>query len=49
MRTWIIGLLVATLIALISIGLAPAWMVIIIVGRELVVSGLRSWAATQPG
>ena len=40
-------LVAATLIALVSIGLAPAWMVIIIVGRELVVSGLRSWAATQ--
>jgi CDP-diacylglycerol--glycerol-3-phosphate 3-phosphatidyltransferase len=40
-------LVAATLIALVSIRLAPAWMVIIIVGRELVVSGLRSWAATQ--
>lgn len=40
-------LVAATLIALVSIHLAPAWMVIIIVGRELVISGLRSWAATR--
>ena len=40
-------LVAATLIALVSIRLVPAWMVIIIVGRELVVSGLRSWAVTQ--
>ena len=37
----------ATLIAMIGIGLVPAWMVIVIVGRELVVSGLRSWAAAK--
>lgn len=37
----------ATLIALVGIHLAPPWMVIVIVGRELVISGLRSWAAAQ--
>lgn len=37
----------ATLIAMVSTGTVPAWMVIIIVGRELIVSGLRSWAAAQ--
>lgn len=40
-------LVAAALIAMVSIRLAPAWMVIIIVGRELVISGLRSWAATR--
>lgn len=40
-------LVAATLIALVAISQAPAWMVIIIVGRELIVSGLRSWAAAQ--
>jgi CDP-diacylglycerol--glycerol-3-phosphate 3-phosphatidyltransferase len=40
-------LVASTLIALVSIRLAPAWMVIIIVGRELVISGLRSWASTR--
>lgn len=37
----------STLIAMVAIGRVPAWMVIVIVGRELVVSGLRSWAAAQ--
>ncbi len=40
-------LVASTLIALVGIGMAPPWMVIIIVGRELIVSGLRSWAAAQ--
>ena len=37
----------ATLIALIGIGRVASWVVIIIVGRELLVSGLRAWAAAQ--
>src|SRR5581483_8671932 len=37
----------ATLIALVGIHLVPPWMVIVIVGRELVISGLRSWATAQ--
>jgi len=34
-------------ISLVEIGLVPAWMVVIIVGRELAVSGLRASAAAQ--
>ena len=34
-------------IAFVEIGLAPAWMVTIIVARELSITGLRSMAATQ--
>ncbi len=34
-------------IALVELQLAPAWMVVVIVGREFAVSGLRSIAATQ--
>jgi len=37
----------ATLIAMVGIRVVPAWMAIVIVGRELVVSGLRSWAAAR--
>ena len=40
-------LVASALIAMTSAGWVPAWMVIVIVGRELVVSGLRSWAAAQ--
>lgn len=40
-------LVAATLIAMVGIGRVPSWMVIIIVGRELIVSGLRSWAAAR--
>src|SRR5579883_2824118 len=38
---------VAILIALVQIGLVPAWIVFIIVTREFLVSGLRSVAATR--
>ncbi|MEE9126177.1 MAG: CDP-diacylglycerol--glycerol-3-phosphate 3-phosphatidyltransferase [Planctomycetota bacterium] len=37
----------AALISLVEEGLAPAWMVVIIVGRELAVSGLRSLASQR--
>jgi CDP-diacylglycerol--glycerol-3-phosphate 3-phosphatidyltransferase len=37
----------AALISLVEEGLAPAWMVVIIVGRELAVSGLRSLAGQR--
>ena len=37
----------AALIALVEIGLVPAWMVILIVGREFAVSGLRGIAAAE--
>lgn len=40
-------LVASALIAMTATGWVPAWMVIVIVGRELVVSGLRSWAAAQ--
>ena|SRR5690349_14263500 len=34
-------------ISLVELGLVPAWMVVIIVGRELAVSGLRASASAQ--
>ncbi len=37
----------AALIALVQIGFVPAWIVIVIVAREFLVSGLRSLAAAQ--
>ena len=37
----------AAFISLVEEGLAPAWMVVIIIGREFAVMGLRSVAATQ--
>jgi CDP-diacylglycerol---glycerol-3-phosphate 3-phosphatidyltransferase len=37
----------AAFISLVELGLAPAWMVVIIVGREFAVSGLRAIAAAQ--
>jgi CDP-diacylglycerol--glycerol-3-phosphate 3-phosphatidyltransferase len=40
-------LISSALISLVELGLAPAWMIVIIVGREFAVSGLRSIAAQQ--
>jgi CDP-diacylglycerol---glycerol-3-phosphate 3-phosphatidyltransferase len=40
-------LISSALISLVQIGLAPAWMVTIILGREFAVSGLRSIAASE--
>ena len=40
-------LIASALIALVQLKIAPAWMVAIIVGREFVVSGLRSIAAHE--
>jgi CDP-diacylglycerol--glycerol-3-phosphate 3-phosphatidyltransferase len=37
-------LISATLISLVQLDLAPAWMVAIIIGRELAITGLRSIA-----
>ncbi|HVT45879.1 MAG TPA: CDP-diacylglycerol--glycerol-3-phosphate 3-phosphatidyltransferase [Thermoanaerobaculia bacterium] len=40
-------LISAALISLVELQLAPAWMIVIILGREFAVSGLRSIAAQQ--
>jgi CDP-diacylglycerol---glycerol-3-phosphate 3-phosphatidyltransferase len=40
-------LISAAMIALVQVGLLPAWMVVLIVGREFAVSGLRSIAAAE--
>jgi CDP-diacylglycerol--glycerol-3-phosphate 3-phosphatidyltransferase len=40
-------LISAALISLVQLGLAPAWMVVIIIGREFAVSGMRSIAASE--
>lgn len=40
-------LISAALIALVQVQLVPAWMVIVIVGREFAISGLRSIAAAE--
>src|ERR671912_2078460 len=37
-------LISATLVSLVQLGLAPAWMVTVIIGREFAVTGLRSIA-----
>lgn len=37
----------AAFISLVQLGLAPAWMVAVIIGRELAVTGLRSLAAAR--
>jgi CDP-diacylglycerol---glycerol-3-phosphate 3-phosphatidyltransferase len=40
-------LISAVFISLVELGLAPSWMVVIIVGREFAVSGLRAIASSQ--
>lgn len=40
-------LTVSAFIALVEMDLAPAWMIVLIVGRELAVSGMRSIAAAK--
>ncbi len=40
-------LISSALISLVQLGLAPAWMVVIIVGREFAVSALRNIAASE--
>lgn len=40
-------LITSALISLVELGLAPAWMIVIIVGREFAVSGLRTIASQQ--
>jgi CDP-diacylglycerol--glycerol-3-phosphate 3-phosphatidyltransferase len=40
-------LISASLISLVQVGRVPAWMVVLIVGRDLAVTGLRGIAASQ--
>lgn len=40
-------LVTAALVSLVQLGLAPAWMVALIIGREIVVTGLRSVAQSR--
>jgi CDP-diacylglycerol--glycerol-3-phosphate 3-phosphatidyltransferase len=40
-------LISAAFISLVAMGLVPAWMVVIIIGREFIVTGLRSIAGTE--
>jgi len=40
-------LISAAFISLVEVGLAPAWMVVVVVGREFAVTGLRAIAAGQ--
>jgi CDP-diacylglycerol--glycerol-3-phosphate 3-phosphatidyltransferase len=40
-------LISAAFISLVEVGLAPAWMVVVVVGREFAVTGLRSIASGQ--
>ena len=40
-------LISAAFISLVELGIAPAWMVVIIVGREFAVTGLRSIASVE--
>ena len=40
-------LISAVFISLVELGLAPSWMVVVIVGREFAVSGLRAIASGQ--
>jgi CDP-diacylglycerol--glycerol-3-phosphate 3-phosphatidyltransferase len=40
-------LITAALVSLVQLGVAPAWMAAVIIGRELAVTGLRSFAQTR--
>src|SRR5436190_13473730 len=40
-------LISSALVSLVQLGIVPAWMVAIIIGREFAVSGLRNIAATE--
>lgn len=40
-------LISAAFISLVEVGLVPAWMVVVVVGREFAVTGLRAIAADQ--
>lgn len=40
-------LMSAAFISLVELGLAPAWIIVVIIGRELAITGLRAVAANQ--
>ncbi|MEE8349072.1 MAG: CDP-diacylglycerol--glycerol-3-phosphate 3-phosphatidyltransferase [Acidobacteriota bacterium] len=40
-------LISSALVSLVALGVAPAWMVVIVIGREFAVTGLRSIASTE--
>lgn len=40
-------LISSALVSLVQLGIAPAWMAVVVIGRELAVSGLRSIAASE--
>lgn len=40
-------LISAALVALVELGIAPGWMVVIVIGREFAVTGLRSIASAE--
>ena len=40
-------LIAAAFISLVELGVAPSWMVTVIIARELAISGLRSFAAAE--
>lgn len=40
-------LISAALVSLVELGIAPAWMVVIVIGREFAVSGLRTIASAE--
>ena len=40
-------LVVAAFLAFVEMGLVPAWMVVLIISRELIITGVRLFAATQ--
>lgn len=40
-------LTVSAFISLVELNIAPAWMIVVIVGREFAVSGMRSFAASR--
>ena len=40
-------LVIASFLAFVELGLVPAWMVVLIISRELIITGLRVYAATK--
>jgi len=40
-------LMIAAFLAFVEMGLVPAWMVVLIISRELIITGIRLFAATK--